>query len=462
MRTGFLCCLTLLVGSAAVFAQPQPEAPSVPSFTAPPPSLVNPPAAAPSAEPPADSPPLGEGESAVPLSGAENVAPTGPTFTPMTPLVDFGLPAPGRPDCLWLSASYLHAWLRPTVNSTPLVTTGPPTAALLGVLGQPGTSVLFSTDDVRYNNLNGIHGEVGYFFDPEQKFSLSVGGFYLHQPNSTAYSTASDVNGNPVLARPTVNAITGLEQSYLLAQPNVISGGATFTTRSEFFGAEMNAGYHHKLTDNLLGTLLFGYRGLHFADGLTIQDQFQPLTSNVLTFEGAAVNQPNSLTEQARFQTANEFNGLQLGGKLRWQYDWLFIDTFGKMALGFTDQRVKIDGQTALFTPAGLNTVTPGEVLTSLTNIGQQRHQMFGVVPECGFNIGVQVMRNLRLKVGYSFLAWSNVARAADQVDRTVNPERVPTDPAFGAVSGPARPALSVVDHLLWVQTVNAGFEFHY
>jgi hypothetical protein len=368
-----------------------------------------------------------------------------------------GGPGGGQRESFWLSADYVHGWLRQPTAAVPLFTTGPTGGAALGVLGQSGTNVLFGTDDIRYNNLNGIRGALGFWLDDAQHLSLSVGTIYLLQPTHTAFSTASDANGNPVLARPILNGVTGLEQSYLVAAPGLIMGSATVLSRSEFFGAEINGGYSQALSSNLKGTALIGYRGLRFAEGLTVQDQFQPLANGVVTFEGSGVGAGTMLSEQARFQTTNAFNGLQFGGQLRWQQDWLFVDAYGKLALGITDEHVTINGATALG-----GQVAPGEVLTALTNIGQERRQVFGAVPEIGVNVGVDVWQCLRLKVGYSFLAWSAVARATDQIDRVINPGRVPTDPNFGAVAGPARPALSLTDHVLWLQTVNVGVELHY
>jgi hypothetical protein len=356
-----------------------------------------------------------------------------------------------------LSADYAHGFLRPTSNAVPLFSSGPASAAVLGVLGQPGTTVLFSTNDVHNNSLNGVRSALGFWLGDEQRMSLSLGSIYLIQPTNTAFSTASDGSGNPVLARPILNGATGQEQSYLLAAPGTITGGATVIARSEFYGADLNAGFHRAFGTNLVGTALFGYRYLHYADGLTVQDQFQPLTTTAVTFEGTKIGPGNSLFEQARFQGNNAFNGVQFGGQLRWQQDWLFVDAFGKVAFGVTDQHVSINGATALG-----SSVVPGDVLTSLSNIGQERRQVFGVVPEVGVNVGVDVLQHLRLKVGYSFLAWSAVARAADQVDRVISTGRVPTDPSFGNGGGPARPALSISDQFLWLQTINLGLELHY
>ncbi len=454
MRSGFMSCLLLLLGSTVASAQPAPAAAN-----------------------PAPTPPASKPDEAAENASSQILTPTvrpiapepGPETAPSpvmgaasAPLFDYWAGGSGGPDRFWISAAYVHGWLKPTTQGTPLFTTGPGSAPVLGVLGQPGTSTLFSADDVRYNNLNGARGEVGFWMDDQQHVSLSVGALYLLQPTNTVFTAASDAAGSPVLARPVFNAVLGAEQSYLVAEPGVVAGNASIDARSELYGAEINAGYHNTLADGVRATALFGYRGMRFADGLTIQDQFMPLTNGVLTYEGGAVSPPSMLAERATFQTSNAFNGLQFGGQFRWQRQWLFVDTYGKLALGFTDERVKINGATALITPGAATRVVPGEVLTALTNIGQQRRQTFGAIPELGVNIGVDVLSCLRLKVGYSFLAWSSVARAADQIDRVVNPGRVPTDPAFGTVAGPARPTLNLVDHLLWVQMVNVGVELHY
>ena len=48
---------------------------------------------------------------------------------------------------------------------------------------------------------------------------------------------------------------------------------------------------------------------------------------------------------------------------------------------------------------------------------------------------------NLTAFAGYSFLYLSSVARPGDQIDRSVNPTLIPTNPSFGVPFGPPRPA---------------------
>ena len=64
----------------------------------------------------------------------------------------------------------------------------------------------------------------------------------------------------------------------------------------------------------------------------------------------------------------------------------------------------------------------------------------------------------LRVRAGYSFLYWSNVSRAGDAVDLTINSTQLPP----GALVGPARPTFTWNDTSFWAQGINIGAELRY
>jgi hypothetical protein len=70
--------------------------------------------------------------------------------------------------------------------------------------------------------------------------------------------------------------------------------------------------------------------------------------------------------------------------------------------------------------------------------------------------LAYQITPRLTASLGYTFLYWSNVARAGDQVDTTVNPTLIPP---VVAPTGPARPAVTFQQSGLWAQGIQLGLE---
>ena len=163
---------------------------------------------------------------------------------------------------------------------------------------------------------------------------------------------------------------------------------------------------------------MFGFRFLHLGESLTVQDELHPLVTDTLTFNGNPAlvptgqffNPPDILRDQDSFRTANNYYGLQVGVDATWQADRFFADAFAKVALGATDQRVDINGTTTLLQGNSVQ-VAQGGIFALNTNGGTHKQTEFGVVPEFGLNVGVNVGPHVQLVAGYSFLFWNQVVR---------------------------------------------------
>ena len=106
-----------------------------------------------------------------------------------------------------------------------------------------------------------------------------------------------------------------------------------------------------------------------------------------------------------------------------------------KMAVGNTRQTVRIIGQTTINDPNDPPVQTlPGGLLTQTSNIGMYKQNQFSVVPELNLDLGYQLTDHLKATFGYTFIYWSNVVRAGDQISRDVNPNLLPppADPFTG------------------------------
>jgi hypothetical protein len=375
------------------------------------------------------------------------------------PVVSFHRPTS---DTGWVKADYLASFIRPMrFGSGPLATSGSPADNFPGTIGQPGTTVIFGKDPVDFNLFSGVRIQAGMFVDKESRFSVDFSGF-LAFPNVESVSRISDGNGSPTVARPIVNVTAANPQfAFLTSLPGSIKGDLFIDTKSEMGGIEFNARYHSYLRERFHLEALFGFRYLRLAESLRIQDQITPLRNDFLTFQGGFVNNPGSLADEDSFRTVNQFFGPQIGGRVAYEFKYVTVDAFAKLGVGATVEQTNIFGSTTMVSPGGVQTASGG-ILALPSNMGNHSRTVIGIIPEVGFNLGIDLSQRLRLNLGYSFLLWNHVARPGGQYDVNVNPNQVPGSPTFGALAGPAAPAYRFNDELFWTHTFNFGLEFHY
>jgi hypothetical protein len=193
-----------------------------------------------------------------------------------------------------------------------------------------------------------------------------------------------------------------------------------------------------------------GARYLRLAEGLQINENLTSLgAANPGTF--------NNIFDQ--FNTENTFVGLDLGGTWMFQQNRWSIEAMPRLALGGTQQEVRIAGATTR-TTAGVTTTLPGGLLTQSSNIGVWDRTIFSFVPELDLTLGYQLTRRLRLIGGYTVLAWTGVARPGDQIDTAVNPSLIPFSGL--PLTGPLRPEFNYHSTTLIVQGFNLGLDLRW
>jgi hypothetical protein len=147
---------------------------------------------------------------------------------------------------------------------------------------------------------------------------------------------------------------------------------------------------------------------------------------------------------------------------MNWEDEWFYVSAFAKVAFGVNDELMRINGSTTLVDPTMGNVTTPGGILALPSNIGDRQKSVLSIIPEVGVNLGVEPIKHLRLLAGYNALFWSQVVRPGTMIDRGVNPFNVPSDPAFGTASGPARPSFQFHQEAFWMQAVTVGLQLYY
>ena len=387
----------------------------------------------------------------------------GSEFGPLPPGED--LDEPGAPEAaatrFYASGEYLLWWTKGAALP-PLVTTG--TTASQGVLGVPGTVILFGGSTVNYGPQSGGRFTAGYWLDCDQTLAIEGSLFFLGQGTVRPFSANSGTF--PVLARPIVAVNPGVagETRELAAFPGLFSGSINVATASRLWGTEINArckgccGCLEDCTYRI--DWLAGVRYLELNDNLNITEsiQFQPGAIPTLLPNGGTGFVFDS------FGTRNQFVGAQVGTSIELCHGRWFLDIKAKVAVGDTHETVNINGGQQLFSAGGLVASFPGGLLAQPSNIGRFTRDRFGVVPELGLQLGYQVTDHFRVMVGYNFLFWSDVLRAGEQVDRNIDLTQVPAvfQPPGIVPVGQTRPAVLFRETSYWAQGFNAGLEWRY
>lgn len=354
----------------------------------------------------------------------------------------------------WVGAEYLY-WKAKAAQAPPLVSTSPVGTMRnsSGVLGTPGARSIFG-GDLNDQWRSGVRVRAGYWVNSSQTFGFEAGGFYLGQ-DATDFRARSP--GAPLLSRPFVDARTGLPAAQLVAFPGVISGTVSVSSGSNISGFDPAARINLCCDCDSRLDLLLGYRYLRLRDGVTVRE-------DLLTTDPAGIDAPfgTQFTVVDSFNTINTFNGAQIGLAGERRFGNFFVAGRATVSGGNTHQQVTINGMTQVRSPDGTRTNLVGGLLAQRTNIGTYSVDQFSVVPEVGVNLGYQVSSNLRVFGGYNFLYWTNVVRAAEQIDLGVNPTGVPRAVPPSVLQGAPRPAFFNRDNDYWLHGVTAGIELRF
>jgi hypothetical protein len=267
----------------------------------------------------------------------------------------------------------------------------------------------------------------GVWLNDQQSSAIEANFFELGGAGTT-FSASSDTT--PILARPFTNATSGMQDAQLVAFPGSLTGQISARETNNFLGAGL---LWRQVICSDCGdriSALVGYRYLRMTDNLGISQTSSTLPGSpigVATF---------GISDQ--FQTANNFNGADLG--LTGHVDWgaWAIDWLAKLGLGVNTTNGSINGTTTTATAGSPSMTQPGGFLALSSNIGNFSASRFSVVPAASLKLSYRILPQMRLSAGYELLYWTNVVRPGGVIDTTINPNLLP--PAIGG--GPNRPSV--------------------
>ncbi|HEY7312206.1 MAG TPA: BBP7 family outer membrane beta-barrel protein [Gemmataceae bacterium] len=382
----------------------------------------------------------------------------------------FAGPEPDGSMRVWLDGEYLLWWLKPAPVSPPLLTTGPltnPISLGSGILGQPNTQVLAGDSNLNQGPFSGFRVGAGWI-NCDNSFGVDGNFFYLSQ-RGTSFGFNSDEGGNPVLARPIVDARGGNETVLFVSAPNAFNGSLNIASTTNLYGFDANMllpiernGEPDEVTTYL--TALGGFRYLNLRDGLTISQSSAVIGNGISFFDGQPLTAGSNIAIADTFRTLNQFYGGQIGvrGGISW---WRFtVNGTAKVALGTMREEAKISGSTAALDPTiGLNAVTSGGLYALPSNSGSFTRNILAVVPEGNLWFSVEITPQIRLMMGYTILYFSNVARPGDLINRSVDRTKIPSSQAFNAaVPGPSQPSFNWSGTDFWAQGINFGLSLRF
>jgi hypothetical protein len=373
----------------------------------------------------------------------------------VAPVSDGAASADDAPGRFYGEGEYLLWWMRGAALP-PLVTASPPGTPIsrAGSLASPGTVTIFGQSTVNDDARSGMRFTLGGWVDCDRTLGVE-GNFLLLEAKASRFAASS--SGSPILGRPFIDATTGRTDAERVAFPGDLAGSVDASVTTDGL-----IGAGALLRKNLCCDCWFrldalgGYRFLRFADRLAVREDLASINpaSPVFIVPGTQIQVGDA------FGAKNEFNGFDMGLDARFDRGPWGVDLLAKVALGDNHQAVDIAGATTVVVPGTPPFTSSGGLLALATNSGHHSRNQFSAVPEVDLSVGYQITPRLRASIGYTFLYWSDVARAGDQVDLAVNPNLLPNSST--PPTGPQRPAFDFQRTSLWAQGIDLGLEFRY
>lgn len=326
--------------------------------------------------------------------------------------------------------------------------------AQVGILGDPATSILLGNESLGDDGLIGARIRFGRWLDDSGNSALVASLLGFGNESSSTFPTDS----NTIVSRPFFNVDPNVNalDAELVNYPGVVSGSigvlADTNAVSLALGIQRallccnNRGDHcrSRRFDAYLGIRSFAF------------DEELAITERLLA-SGGLIPANTTFDVVDRFETENQFVGLEAGLSGKWQQQRWIFEVAGRVALGNLDQDVIITGSTTVTVPGQPAVIQPYGILAGTSNIGTYERDHLGVLSQINASVAYQLSRRWKATLGYTFFMLNDVVRPGDLIDLNVNGTHI--DPNVPD-SGPSRPSFDWVSETLLLHGLNAGVEF--
>ena len=359
---------------------------------------------------------------------------------------------------VFIRAGFLYWFVEDGPLSQPLVTSG--TEASQAILGRDGTQILYGGSDIDYGGAIGARLTTEAWFDFYNTIGAQVSGFFIEQKTDD-FVAQGGPDGYAVLGRPFFDVQLGDESVLLAAFPDAFNGVIAVSSATQLWGGEANALLNQINRPDLRFDLLGGFRYLELSEEIRVLEGFEMLQDGLAGFLGNPMVAGAKALIYDTFDTRNQFYGGQVGARAQVVRGCWLADVAAKVAFGVNRQTLAIAGGTVVGDTPGSGQAGGG-LLAVASNTGRAEHNQFSVIPEVSLDVGLMVNENLLLRIGYTFIYWTEVLRPGDHIVRQVNPNQVPVSLQYGTPGGDTLPTASFNSHPFWVQGVHGSIEFRY
>lgn len=381
-----------------------------------------------------------------------------------SPIVYHTTPEPMARD--WASLEALVWWTSKT-DLPVLATTSPNTTPInqAGVLGND-TQVLFGGDHAFGDASGGFRLRLGHFFN-ECDGSGLTGEFFMLASRGHDFHASSA--GEPVIARPFFNTNLNAPDSQLIAYPGQYRGSLNINAETKMYS--LAAHYWGELyIDRSCDCDGCTDGGCTFVDGCNQRDcdetqfgikigpRFMHLDDSILIDETAIkLDTGGRFHLQDSFKTENSFLGGEIGLKARRNRGPFDVELGLQLAIGATRQELDISGINTATTGQGVSTTTPGGFLALDSNSGSWDRNRFSLIPGLDVSVGYELKNGWRATVGYNLLYWTSVLRASEQIDPTMNTDKL--QPVIAPSSSTERPSVPFKEADYLAHGISFGLE---
>ncbi len=209
-----------------------------------------------------------------------------------------------------------------------------------------------------------------------------------------------------------------------------ITGPSTYSTWIQFGDSDFNMLRQVSQNDNTRVYALYGAKIAYLEEDAKF---------NYVLGKGIGILPVGLANFLDEFHTRNGFFGGDAGLMVKSNFGRFTADLSARCAIGVNYTSTTVLGSNNA--PAGLALGGVGgntQVYTNDSNIGYRECGYFSVIPEFDGNLTYHVTNRLSVRVGYTFIAWTNVLRAGDQINPTLAPVAV-----GGVHTAPVYPALT-------------------